>query len=161
MPAPDIIGPEPSSTPATLRSRGGSTRALPADLLREASRRLGILAVTGGTLWILGPVLERLARRTISPNDPSWRMFGVPDLIEGMGLLASVAMFWYTRRRDRNPQRVLDAGLFYLIFTGLLIGLIWHWQPTHEYMQVIPTITWVGVMMLMFSAMVPPNSKTS
>jgi eukaryotic-like serine/threonine-protein kinase len=155
MPAPDIIGPEPSTTPTTLRSRGGSARALPDDLLREASRRLGILAMTGGTLWVLGPVLEKLARRALHPEDPSWRALGIPDLIAGIGLLVSVAMYRYAMRRDRDPQRVMDGGLVFMVVTGLLVGLIWHWNPAPLNMTTIPTITWVGVVLLMFSAMVP------
>jgi hypothetical protein len=161
MPAPNLIGPEPRSTPADPTSRGGSPRQLPADLLREASRRLGILALTGAALWVSGPILEKLARRTMNPGDPSWRALGVPDLISLVGLLASLLMYWYSRKPNRRPERVLDGGLFYLVFTGLILGLIWHWQPPLEVLRPFPMITWIGPVVLMFAAIVPtPPHKT-
>ena len=161
MAAPDLIGPEPRSTPSTLKSRGGSPRALPDDLLREASRRLGIVGLTGAVLWVTGPILEKLSRRTMDPTDPGWRTLGVPDLFALVGLLGSLSMYWYARKPNRDPQRVLDVGLVFQVLTALLIALLWHWQPAPLNMPTIPTITWVGVVILMFSAIVPtPPPKT-
>ena len=155
MPASNFMGPEPRSTPSGLKSGGGSPRALPPDLLREASGRLGILALIGVTLWITGAILERIARHAINPADPSWRQVGVPDAIESTGLLASLLMFRYSRRRDRNPQRCLDVGQFYIIFTAAAIGLLWHWHPVPPGTPAAPAIRWVGAVLLMFAAIVP------
>ena len=160
MPTPNLIGPEPRTTPAYLHSRG-SARRLPDDLLRGASRRLGIFALTGAVLWITGPLLAKLARHSIDPADPTWARLGIPDLIAGLGLLVSLLMYWYTRGRQRSPQRILDAGLVFVVLVGLLIGLIWHWEPVPECWQTIPTISWIGVVILMFPALVPtPPGKT-
>jgi eukaryotic-like serine/threonine-protein kinase len=155
MPAPQVIGPEPQATPAAITGASTSRRPLPDDLLREASRRLGIFSLTGAVLWITGPLLERLSRPVVNPADTTWNVLGATDVIAAIGLLASLLMYWYVRKGDRSPQRVLDAGLGYLVVTGMIISLIWHWQPVTRNGPPIPTISWVGAVILMFPAIVP------
>jgi len=155
MPVPHVIGPEPGTTPATISGAARSHRALPDDLLREASRRLGIFSLTGAVLWVLGPLLDRLSRRVVDPSDTGWNVLGPTDVIASVGLFASLLMYWYVRKGDRSPQRVLDAGLGYLVVSGMIISLIWHWQTVTRNGPPIPTITWVGAVILMFPAVVP------
>ena len=161
MPVPNLIGPEQSSTPANLKARGRTSRPLPDDLLREASRRLSIFGLTGAALWLAGPLLDKIALRAMNPADPAWRRFDVPDLIALGGLIASLAMYWYARRDRENPQRVLDVGLGFLVLTGFILGLLWHWHPVPANWPPNPQITWVGAVILMFPAIVPtPPGKT-
>ncbi|HEV8196899.1 MAG TPA: serine/threonine-protein kinase [Gemmatimonadales bacterium] len=155
MPAPNLIGPEPHSTPSSQKSGGGAPRPLPDDLLREASRRLGIFALMGAALWTTGTLLDKLAQRAMNPTSSAWRTLDVPDLIAGAGLLVSLAMYRYTRRTGRVPQRCLDVGLLYLVFTALAIGLLWHWHAVPSDWPPNPVITWVGAVILMFPAIVP------
>ena len=70
MPDPRLIGPPPRSTPAELKKTAGRRRALPDDLLREASRRLKITALLLGALWVLATVADHLALRALYPGDP-------------------------------------------------------------------------------------------
>src|SRR5436190_22280390 len=51
-----LIGPARPASPATAASARGP-RSLPADLLRDASRRLGIMSLVGAGLWTLGTLL--------------------------------------------------------------------------------------------------------
>src|ERR671934_1836501 len=62
MPTPHFVARPPDSTPAELRSSRRSHRALPPDLLREASLRLGIISLIGAGLWFFGPALGHVAR---------------------------------------------------------------------------------------------------
>ncbi|MEO7475639.1 MAG: hypothetical protein ABI860_07865 [Gemmatimonadales bacterium] len=45
MPTPRIIGAAPGETPAELKTPSGRSRRLPEDLLRQATKRLQILAL--------------------------------------------------------------------------------------------------------------------
>ena len=70
MADPHLIGPVPRTTAAKLAASGGHRRALPADLLRDASRRLGVLSLVAGGLWTLASVLWHFAVRAMSHGDP-------------------------------------------------------------------------------------------
>jgi len=112
-----LIGPVPASSAKPSQS-GRRPRALPPDLLREASRRLGIMCLVACGLWTLATVLGHLAVRSMSHGDPQWLHLGGPDAISALSVLASVVLFFYTRRGDRDPRSVLDLGLAYMVFTA-------------------------------------------
>ena len=76
-PAP--IGPVPPSSAKT--PPGGRRRALPPDLLRDASRRLGIMSLVGCGLWTAGTALGHLAARSMSDGDQEWLRLGGPDAV--------------------------------------------------------------------------------
>ena len=155
MPNRQLICPVHCSTPAETGSSRGRTRALPDDLLNEASRRLGIMSLLAAVLWVVAPVLGHLALRAMSPGDPSWTRFQTTDAIAGVCALASLALFFYTRRHDENPGFVLDIGLVYMVLNSIALGLVLHWDPLPENFHVFPMITWIGVVILMSSAIVP------
>jgi serine/threonine-protein kinase len=159
MPEPDRIGPVPQSTPAERRPPRGLGRALPADLLREASRRLGIMSLLGAVLWVLATVLGHFAAREISQGDPGWASASATDVIAGVAVLVSLALFTYTRRADRDPGLVLNLGLGYLVFTALALGLLFHWEPAPSGWQVRPEISWIGAVVLMSAAIVPSTPR--
>ncbi len=154
MTRPRRIAPPPKSTPADL-TQGRSRPALPQDLLREASRRLGIMCLLAGALWVLGTVLYHVVDRVIGESDARWLAFQPSDGIAAVSVLASLALFVYTRRSTREPQFILDLGLVYMVVMSLAVGFIWHWDPIGHEMAVTPVITWVGVIMLMFAATLP------
>ncbi len=77
---PHLIGPVPRTT-AAKTSGGRRPRALPDDLLRDASRRLGIVSLVAAGLWVLGTVLGHLAVRSMSHGDPQWLRVGAPEAI--------------------------------------------------------------------------------
>src|SRR5215204_7575955 len=112
-----LIEPVPASSAKTPRS-GRRRRALPADLLRDASRRLGVMSLVACGLWSLGTVLGHVAVRAMSPGDAPWLRLGGPDAIAALSVLASLVLFSYTRRGERDPRSVLDLGLAYMVFTA-------------------------------------------
>jgi len=149
-----LIGPARPATPATAASARGP-RSLPADLLRDASRRLGIMSLVGAGLWTLGTLLGHLAAGSIPGDNQQWRRLGGPDVIAASCVLVSLLLFADTRRAERNPRTVLDLGLAYMVFTAFGLGLMFHWAPTTPHQSIAPGISWIGAVVLMFAAIVP------
>ena len=159
MAKPQLIGPGPRSTPSELRGPRG-LRVLPPDLLREASLRLGIMALLAAVLWLLGTGLGHLAERAMMPpGDRRWTFLEVPDAIAGASVLLSLVLFAYTRSGRAEPRRMLDLGLAYLVATSFAIGFMFHWSPTQADWLVRPEISWIGAIVLMSAAIVPHDPR--
>jgi eukaryotic-like serine/threonine-protein kinase len=155
MHAPDhLVAPRPSSTPARL-SISHERRAIPEDLLRDASRRLGIMCLVAAVLWIIASILGHLSYHALHPEDPTWNRVGYPDRIALASAVLSVLLFAYTRRADRRPEFLLDLGLVYMVLMGLALGFISHWYPLGRTLPIQPMIGWGGVLVLIFSAIIP------
>jgi eukaryotic-like serine/threonine-protein kinase len=161
MADPHLIGPVgPGSSSKTTSSRG--QRALPADLLRDASRRLGVMCLVAACLWVFGSVLGHLAVRSMTHGDPQWFRLGVPDAIAASGVVASLLLFLYARRPNHDPRRILDLGLAYMVLTAIDLGFMFHWHGMPMGRQVAPEISWIGAVVLMFAAIVPSTpAKTA
>lgn len=160
MAKPRLINQPPGQSPTGPLYSGEQRRDIPDDLLREASNRLGLISLIGVVLWLLGGILDHFAMRALSPNDGYWRQLHVPDLVVGVGILGSLGLYLYSRVSDRNPRRLLDLGLVYLVVTSLELGIIWHWTPAMG-MSIQPQFTWIGSLVLMFAAIIPnPPWKT-
>ena len=151
---PHLIGPVPRTTAAKTNAPRGP-RALPDDLLRDASRRLGIISLVAGGLWLLATALSHVAARAMSHGDPQWLQIGMPEAIAAFSIVVSVLLFFYTRRGQRDPKTMLDLGLVYLVLTAIAIGLVFHWNPMPMERQIAPEISWIGAVVLMFAAIVP------
>src|SRR5215831_6939660 len=91
-----LIGPVPRSTPAEIARR--QRRALPNDLLREASSRLGIISLIGAALWTVTPVMGHLFGE-MSHAHPHRLPFLMPEAIAAGSVLVAVALFFYSRNR--------------------------------------------------------------
>ncbi len=148
-----------ASTPTLFQSsEWGQRHALPDDLLREASRRLGTLALLGAALWALGTALDHVAVRIMRTGDPNAMYSPATDAIAITSAVISLALFFYTRRKERrNPRFILDLGLVYMILTALGLGLIMHWEPVPAHWPVTPMISWIGAVVLMVAAIVPTS----
>ena len=157
MTKPQLIGPVPGSTPAALASSRNRRLALPPDLLRDATRRLGIMALVSATLWGLGTLLGHLVAGLMNPDDPGWTRLHPDDAIAGASILSSLALYWYTRRTRGDPQRVLDLGLGYMVLMALALGLMFHVAGAPLDRTVRPEISWVGAVVLMSAAIVPTH----
>ncbi len=155
MTHPRLIGRPASTTPVELKSTRAVARRVPDDLLREACHRLGVLSLAVAGLWFVASVLDHLTLRALSHGDPRWMAFTVSDGVAVGSIVASLAIFLYTRRRDRDPRLILDLGQVYLVLISLALGVVMHWDPVPRTMPVITMISWVGVAVLMFAAIVP------
>ena len=147
---PRLIAPPPRSTPAGLTS---ARRELPADLQRDASRRLGVMSLIAAALWILGTVLYHLA---IASSDPAWFGWQSSDAVAIVSVLVSLAVYAYTRG-NRDPHSVLDLGLVFMVAMAAGAGLIQHWDPNRAVHDIKPEISWIGAIVLMSAAIVPTS----
>ncbi|HET7240236.1 MAG TPA: serine/threonine-protein kinase [Gemmatimonadales bacterium] len=155
MSKPRLIGPLlRGTTPAT--SAGAATpRRIPDDVLRQVSRRLQVMSLIAAALWCLGPALGHLARDRLS-HDPTAGQWEFPDTIAVGSVVASLAMYWWLRRREHDPYRVMDLGLVYLVVTAFAIGVMMHVGPlAGGDVAAHPDLTWIGPVILMFAAIVP------
>ena len=78
-----------------------------------------------------------------------------PDAVAAAVVIVSLALFAYARRSRRDPRFILDLGLGYMIFTAFALSVTLHLGGSPEGTHVFPMITWVGVAVIMFAAMVP------
>jgi eukaryotic-like serine/threonine-protein kinase len=152
---PPLIGPVAGSTPARPGGRRARRRPLPADLLRDASRRLGVVSLVAGALWAVATALWHVAFHALSHDEVRWLGLGVPDLIAAVCVLASVLLYFYTRRSDGDPRRILDLGLGYMVLMAVALGMVFHWSPMEMNGPIKPEISWIGALVLIFAAIVP------
>ena len=146
-----IIAPGPASTAAA--SGAGSRWPLPHDLLEEASNRLGVMSLVGAGLWVFGTLAFHVALAAM--GNPYGIELGTTDAIAVVNALLSVALFFYTRQAGRDPRFILDLGLAYMVVTAFALGLVFHWAPVPPAWPIMPTISWLGAVVLMFAALVP------
>jgi serine/threonine-protein kinase len=158
MPA-HLIGPVPGTTPTGLAT-SRSPRDLPADILREASLRLGIFSALTGVLWLVGTVLGHVSQRALmAVGDTRWMHMSSTDAIAAVAIALSVGLFVYTRYTTRNPQFVLDLGLAYMVVMAAALGFMWHWDGAPDNYQIYTQISWIGVMLLIFAAILPTSTS--
>jgi eukaryotic-like serine/threonine-protein kinase len=140
---------------ATLTSVAGPRR-VPADLLRQASQRLQVMALVAGVLWIVGPALRHVALHVLNPADPRWSAFLPFDWVAAAFCAVSFGLFWFLRSGDREPGMVMDLGLAFMVAIAFALGVLLHSGPLFAAAAgVAPMITFVGPFMLMFAAVVP------
>src|SRR5688500_2017326 len=151
-----IIGPSPASTPAITGAPASTRYPLPDDLLRDASRRLGIMSLMGTILWITGWTLNYFAQKVMTAAHPMPGGLQVSDYVSFASASLSFLLFLYTRKSKRSPAFLLDLGLWYLVLTSAAIGSMWHGAPEPGgHTQIFPMFTWIGPLVLMFAAILP------
>ena len=160
MPQPELIAPKAQSTPATFGGWRTPARAIPNDLLKEASRRLEIMSLLAAVLWAVASILWHL--RLGSQSDQlRLSPYTSADNIAVVSVVASLALYYYARSTKREPQFILNIGLGYMVLTAAAIGLITHWYTDSAELsaEVAPTISWIGVVILMFAAVIPSSPR--
>ncbi len=110
------------------------------------------MSLLGAALWSIGTILYHLA---MAAQEPAWASWQSSDYIAGTSALASLGLYWYTRRPNRDPHFILDLGLAHLVWTGIALGLLMHWDPVPTQIDATPQVSWIGVVTLMFAAIVP------
>jgi serine/threonine-protein kinase len=150
-----VIAPPPLSTPAGVSTSWGGRRALPEDLLRDATRRIGVMSLLGAALWLGGTVLYHLA---MAQRDPIWWSWQPSDAIALVSGLLSIGLYLYTRGNHR-PEFILNLGLAHMVVTGMAIGLLAHWDPSAQDRDTTPMISWIGAVVLMFAAIMPSSPR--
>jgi serine/threonine-protein kinase len=106
-------------------------------------------------LYVVGWSVDRLAMWAMNHADPRWLSLNWDDAILAANAVVSVALFLYSRKSSRDPGFILDLGLVYLVLTALGLGLLIHWHGAPADTPANPMISWVGVVILIFAAIVP------
>jgi hypothetical protein len=155
MTDPQLIGPGAGSTPADSEISQNRVSSLPYDLLKEASRRLEIMSLIAASLWVLGTIGDRIALLAMSHGDRTWLHPQATDVIAGVSVAASLALFFYIRKGDRDPKFILELGQVYMVLMSFALGMLIHWFPVPRDWPVSPMISWIGAVVLMSAAIVP------
>ena len=156
-----LIGPALQSTPADTGAPVSGPREMPEDILHESKKRLGVIAFLGSILWLTGSILFHLAERAIDPTNPVWMQFRFPDWVAVLNIGVSLGFCAWIRRSTKPPAELLKAGLWLQVFVSLSISVIWHWDPGFHGDRVTPMISWVGVVVMLFAAILPiPPRRT-
>jgi serine/threonine-protein kinase len=156
MPTPKLIGRLARDTSAESRTTPGRTRPLAEDLLRQATRRVEVMALVAAVLWTLAPALGHLALYLTNPNDPQLALFSRVNLIAAGCVLVSLGMYAWLRSGRRDPERVMDLALGYMVAMTFAMGVLIHWaRPWFVLTSVEPMITWSGPIILITAGIVP------
>jgi serine/threonine-protein kinase len=148
---PKLIGPVAGSTPPDQERSRPKSQPIPGDLLRAASHRLGIISLIGSGLWAFGLAVDLAGGGT--NHHAQGALQG--ELITGLSLLVSLGLFFYSRKRDREPEFIINLGLGYLVLMGFALGQLFHGRVINPGHSVAPVISWIGILVLTFAAIVP------
>jgi serine/threonine-protein kinase len=143
------------TTPATVASE--RVDALPDDLLREATQRLGILALVWAALFTIGIVMNDLVAPLVHIPMKDLIPWGRPaDVVGVLSIGLSVWLWRYTRRLSCRPGLALDLALAYEVLLALGIGIVNQWEP-HRLLA--GRLSWICVLVLLFPMIVPNTPR--
>jgi serine/threonine-protein kinase len=119
----------------------------------DAARRLGIYCLIWLGLWSFGLFMNNVLAPLLSPDRPiddAWPIPGNPAA--AIVIVASAALFLFTRRSDVSAQTLLDLGLVYEVALALGIGLVNQWTPN------VTGLSWICVLVVLHPLVVPNTS---
>jgi serine/threonine-protein kinase len=152
----ELLETQLATTPASLAGPGRSDE-LPDDLLREATQRLGILAMVWAGLFVIGIVMNDLLAPLIDMEMRDLIPWGRPaDLVGVLSIGASFLLYRYTRRLTCRPRLALDLALVYQVFLALGIGIVNQWEPQR---LLAGRLSWLCVLILLFPMIVPNTPR--
>jgi serine/threonine protein kinase len=156
----ELIAPKAQATPRSFGGSPGVQRATPTDLLKQAARRLEIMSLLATAIWTASSIAWHLQLGSASGH-LGFAPYQLSDNIAVVAVIASLAMFYYARSTKSDPKLIPNLGLAYMVLTSAAIGLITHWaiDPRIAAMPILPTISWIGVVILMFAAVIPISTR--
>jgi len=123
---------------------------LPDDILRDASRRLGIAAFVWAGLWSLGLLMNNVVAPLISPDrvlDDAWPWPGNP--VAFVCVAVSLAIAAMARREKCDCRRLVNFAHVYELVLALGIGIVNQWTPNTV------GLSWICVLILLHPLIVP------
>jgi eukaryotic-like serine/threonine-protein kinase len=144
-----------ASRPRTIEPMGSGIAAphwtMPADLLRQAARRLAVAAFGLALAFAVVIIVNNLIAAA------GWFQHShlyVVNVVAGMLVVISAAMAWVARTGVFSPSRLLATALGYEIVIAIAIAIIDHLEPlSHE--QPLQTISWLCLVIAVFPLVVP------
>ena len=142
---------------ATTRDGWLASGDLPPELLEGAARRLGGLGLLTAVTCVFfalmyGPLHARGSALT-SIHKALFPFVGIGTLVLSLGI------FVVSRRKGRDPRRLLDLGVAYQIAMALLIGWMTHLAPLSSSGPVVGSWSGVAAWIIIFSVVVPSTPR--
>ncbi len=124
---------------------------MPAELLRQAARRLALAAFA----FALGLAVSIIVNNLVAAL--SWSHHShlyVKNVVDGVIVVISAAMAYAARTGALAPRRLLVAGLVYEVVIALGISISDHLEPMSSD-QPLQTISWLCLVIAIFPLIVP------
>ncbi len=141
--------------PRTLEPLGAGVAAphwaMPAELLRQAARRLALAAIGVALAFAVAIVLNNLV------SSSGWYAFShlaLMNVVHGVIVVASAAMAWIARTGRLAPRRLLLTGFAYEIVIALGISLGDHLEPL-PLEPPLYAVSWLCLWIAIFPLLVP------
>ena len=149
-------------TPLTASAESRLTRGLPADVLAQSCKRIGIMATVFGSMWVVAILMNDVVRHFLTRGDMgmgglelAWPMPG--NLIAGLGIAISAVVVWFARMRGQDRENLLRIGLAFQIVTACLVSYLLNFKPA------IGTsgVSWLCLIILLYPSIVPSTPRTT
>lgn len=132
-----------------MTARRSVEAALPPDVLRESSQRLGLVALAMAGLLFVNNVLD-----VVIP----WMGYSDGSVAEGiftgLGIVLSLLVWALSRRRDISVERLLDIGLAYEVLVCFCIAAMENLtQPAPG--QEARGVSWICLVIVLFPIYMP------
>jgi len=151
----ELLETQLATTPTTVSGAGADE--LPDDLLREATQRLGILALVWAGLFAIGILMNDVIAPLVNLPMHDLIPWGRPaDIVGVLSIALSIWLWWYTRRLACSPRLALDLALCYEVLLALGIGVVNQWEP-HRLLA--GRLSWICVLVLLFPMIVPNTPR--
>ncbi len=139
------------------RPRAAAADELPDDLLREATQRLGILALVWAGMFAIGILMNDVIAPLVDLPMRDLIPWGRPaDVVAVLSIGVSLWLWRYTRRLTCRPRLALDLALPYEVLLAFGIGIVNQWQP-HRVLA--GRLSWICVLVLLFPMLVPNTPR--
>jgi eukaryotic-like serine/threonine-protein kinase len=129
--------------------------AMPAELLRQAARRLRLAAMGLGLASAVAIVLNNLVEAI------GWHSFSnlaIKNVLLASMVAVSTAIVWFAHSGRLTPARLLRVSLGYEIVVALVISISDHLAPLQAGVP-FATISWLCVWIVIFPLVVPASPR--
>ena len=152
-PVTEVLDPHLSTPAAGV----GSRWRMPADLLAQTCRRVGIAGIVFAAVWAIVLLMQNVVWRLFESHQhlyfgDVWPMPG--NLIAGAGVLLSLAMVPLAHWLTDRPHLLIRLGLGFEVATAALIALL-NWQLPQAMLGI--GVSWVCIVIIAYPAIVPAS----
>ena len=141
----------PTGMTTTTRSRW---HTLPPELLAQACKRVRIMIVSVGSLWVIALLMDTLVAPLLGHVhiEGMIMMNRFPGNVIGWtGIVSSVMALFLTRHFTGRPHALINIGLGYQILTAALVSFLTNMEPDFG----MGRISWACLIILIQPAIVP------
>ena len=162
MPEPGHAFAAAPRVPTPRTSTKSRWRTLPPELLQQSCKRVGIMSLTIAVLWSIPLIMNNVVSRLFGHDHdmtrsmgwhPAWPYPG--NVIAGIGVAASLGIFFLAWRLRKTPRRVLRLAFVLQVITAALVATLMYWHPTSGTAFATWRVSWLCLIIVTFPAVVP------